>query len=142
MSQTGQTPDAMIDALEEPAHSRMRALDQEISKVMHGHDRYLLDGTLWSGADLNLIAYGHYNYRNRSGKDVQWHIVGLSPRKNYISVYVNAVENDKYLPELYGPRLGKVRTGKSCVNIRKLEDVDLKVLMEMIGHARRLHESG
>ena len=48
---------------------------------------------------------------------------------------MNAVEGRKYLTEIYSSRLGKVKTGKSSIGFRKLADVDLDVLRELIEHA-------
>ena len=75
-------------------------------------------------------------YKNRSVKTVEWHYVGLALQKNAISVYVNAVEDDKYLTESYADRLGKAKVGKSVVSFKRLEDINLDVLLEMITRAR------
>ena len=53
-------------------------------------------------------------------------------------MYVNAVEDKAYLAEIYQPRLGKVKTGKSNISFRKLADVNLDVLTEMIEHAGKI----
>ena len=58
--------------------------------------------------------------------------------QNYFSLYVNAVEEKKYLTEIYGPRLGKVKTGKSSISFGNLTDIDLDVLSEMIEHAGKV----
>jgi hypothetical protein len=114
----------------------MRVLDGAIAGVMAGHDRYLIEGRFWGGSDQEIIAYGRHTQRNRSGKTVEWHIAGLALQKNYLSVYINALEDDQYLVERYAHTLGKVRTGKSSVSFRELDDIDLDALLSLIARAR------
>lgn len=54
-------------------------------------------------------------------------IIGFSPRKGYLSLYLMNPEAKKFLPAL-----GKVSDGRSCVRIKKITDIDLKVLTEML----------
>ena len=90
---------------------------------------------LWGGTDQTILGYGEMRYRNSSGKDVEWFLIGLANQKGYVSIYVNAVRDGKYLPEVYGPRLGKVKIGKAAVSFRRLEDIDLDGLHEMLTEA-------
>lgn len=136
MQRSDRSPDDYLSALPQPQGADIRTLDASIAEVMKGHDRYLIEGKFWGGSDQEIIAYGHYVYKNRSRKTVEWHIAGLALQKDSISVYVNAVEGDTYLTEAYGKKLGKVKTGKSVVSFRKLEDVNLELLLEMIARAR------
>ena len=88
--------------------------------------------------EQQIIGYGNFSYVRSDKKQVEWFLVGLARQKNYFSVYVNAVEGKQYLAEIYNSRLGKVKTGKSSVSFRNLEDVNLDVLREMIEHAGRI----
>ncbi|MGD9714580.1 MAG: hypothetical protein AB7V46_21355, partial [Thermomicrobiales bacterium] len=106
MQRSSRTPDQYLQTLPEPQAADIRQLDMAITEVMKDHERYLIEGTFWGGTEQEIIAYGNHVYKNRSGKIVEWHIVGLALQKNYISVYVNAVEGDKYLAEIYGKKLG------------------------------------
>ena len=90
---------------------------------------------LWGGTDQTILGYGDFSYRNSSGKDVEWFLIGLANQKDYVSIYVNAVRDRRYLPEIYGSRLGKVKIGKAAVSFRSLEDLDLDVLGEMLAEA-------
>ena len=82
-----------------------------------------------------IIGYGEYRTTYASGRDVHWMRAGFSPRKAKHSLYlmggycddVAAKEREEALK-----RLGKHSTGKSCLYINKLADVDLGVLEEMI----------
>ncbi|MGQ7829390.1 DUF1801 domain-containing protein [Altererythrobacter sp. Z27] len=82
-----------------------------------------------------IIGYGEYRTTYASGRDVHWMRAGFSPRKAKHSLYLMG----GYCDELAGQqrdellkRLGKHSTGKSCLYINKLADVDMSVLEEMI----------
>jgi hypothetical protein len=64
-------------------------------------------------------------------------MVGLALQKNHISLYVNAVADGKYLGDRYRARLGKVKTGSASISFRRLEDIDLGVLTELVTAARK-----
>ena len=77
----------------------------------------------------SIIGFGTYHYKYDSGRDGDWFLTGCSPRKQSLTLYIMAGFG-KY-DELMG-KLGKYKTGKSCLYINKLEDVDLEVLKELI----------
>lgn len=77
----------------------------------------------------NIVGFGRYHYRYASGREGDWFWCGLSPRKQALSVYI--MPGFSGFDELLG-RLGKHRTGKSCLYINRLEDVDTEVLEELI----------
>ena len=83
----------------------------------------------------SIIGYGQYRTTYASGRDVHWMRTGFSPRKAKHSLYLMG----GYCDELTGKRrdallakLGKYSTGKSCLYINKLADVDMAVLEEML----------
>jgi uncharacterized protein YdhG (YjbR/CyaY superfamily) len=80
----------------------------------------------------NMLGYGSFPYRNYKGEAITWPIVALANQKNYISVYVCAVDKGRYVAEAHKKELGKVSVGKSCIRFRKLEDVDLPALRKVI----------
>lgn len=82
-----------------------------------------------------IIGYGKYAYETKSGCKGDWFTVGLSNRKNYISLYIVAVKDGKYLAEHYKKKLPKCKVGKSCISIKRLEDVELSVLETLITEA-------
>lgn len=77
----------------------------------------------------SIIGFGNYTYRYASGRSGDWFVVGFSPRKTSLSVYLSC-RLEKLQPILN--RLGKHKTGKGCLYINKLDDVDLKVFEELI----------
>lgn len=85
----------------------------------------------------NMPGYGTFKYKNYKGDVIDWPIVALASQKNYISVYVCAVENGEYIAEKNKARLGKVSVGKSCIRFKKLADVDLATLEKVIKAAEK-----
>lgn len=85
----------------------------------------------------NMLGYGSFKYRNYKKELVDWPTVALANQKNYISVYVCAVEDGKYVAEKNASKLGKVSVGRSCIRIKKLEDVNLEELKKVIQAAEK-----
>lgn len=77
----------------------------------------------------SIIGFGQYHYKYDSGREGDWFKTGVSPRKQNLSIYIMA-GFDKYSQLL--TKLGKFKTGKSCLYINKLEDVDIKILEKLI----------
>lgn len=76
-----------------------------------------------------MVGFGRYHYRYESGREGEWFLTGFAARKKELTVYL--------LPGLDGfagilERLGRHRTGKSCLYLRSLDDVDRGVLEELI----------
>ena len=93
---------------------------------------------MWGGTEQRIVGYGSYRYVNASGADVDWFVVGLAMQKSHLSLYVNAVEDGAYLVKRYADRLGKVKVGSANVTFKRLSDVELDVLLEMVARAREL----
>ena len=102
---------------------------------MSGHVKTLWEGKFWGGSDQHFIGYGDYSYERADGQTVEWFIVGVASQKHYTSVYVNAVDGDGYLVEKYADSLGKVKTGKSSISFKSLDDIELDVLLDLVGKA-------
>ena len=83
----------------------------------------------------SIIGYGVYNTTYASGRDVTWMRAGFSPRKAKHSLYLMGGYCDEIAArrrEELLAKLGKYKTGKSCLYINKLADVDMEILEEMI----------
>ncbi len=85
----------------------------------------------------NMIGYGSFPYRNYKHEPIQWPVISLANQKNYISIYVCALIDGKYLAETYTKELGKVKVGKSCISFKKLEDINLPALKKVIQAAAK-----
>ena len=77
----------------------------------------------------SIIGFGTYHYKYASGRKGDWMRIGLSPRKQNLTLYIMDGFSD--YDKLLG-KLGKYKTGKSCLYINKLEEIDLTILREMI----------
>lgn len=77
----------------------------------------------------NIVGYGSYHYKYASGQEGDWPLTGFSPRKQALTVYVMAGFED--YPELMA-KLGKYKTGTSCLYVKRLSDVDAAVLEKLI----------
>jgi hypothetical protein len=77
----------------------------------------------------SIIGFGDYHYKYASGREGDFFLTGFSSRKQNLALYLmGGLENQKDLLK----KLGKHKTGKSCLYIKSLEDIDKKVLKEMI----------
>lgn len=85
----------------------------------------------------NMLGYGSFKYKNYKKEVIDWPIISLANQKNYISVYVCAVENGEYLAEKHKSELGRVSVGKSCIRFNKIEKVNLPVLKKVIKMAAK-----
>ncbi|HUM47839.1 MAG TPA: DUF1801 domain-containing protein, partial [Chitinophagales bacterium] len=82
---------------------------------------------LWGSS---VIGFGNKRYKSAAtGREVDWLLIGFSPRKANLSLYIS-IGIEEHAAAL--KKLGKHKTGVGCLYINKLEDVDLKVLKEMI----------
>ncbi len=79
----------------------------------------------------SIVGFGTYKYTNTSKKEMEWMKTGFSPRKNALTMYIMPGYNFGNMPELMD-KLGKYTTGKSCLYIKKLSDVDMTTLKEII----------
>jgi hypothetical protein len=101
--------------------------------------RLLLEWTgepavLWGRA---IVGFGSYAYRYESGREGTAPLVGFSPRKSGLVVYAMAGVEERH-PELLA-RLGPHTTGKGCLYVKRLDDVDAAVLRELVDHTVRAH---
>ena len=80
----------------------------------------------------SIVGFGQYHYKYESGHEGDSCLTGFSPRKQNITVYVMPGLAEQ--TDLQG-KLGKHKAGKGCLYIKRLADVDLKVLEKMIEHS-------
>ncbi|MDX1415835.1 MAG: DUF1801 domain-containing protein [Candidatus Promineifilaceae bacterium] len=80
----------------------------------------------------SIVGFGSYHYKYASGREGNWPLTGFSPRKQSLTLYIMS-GFDKY-DELLED-LGKYTTGKSCLYVKKIEDVDLDVLKELVARS-------
>jgi hypothetical protein len=75
----------------------------------------------------SIIGFGHYRYVYDSGREMDWFKIGFAPRKGQLVLYGMGGSEPAQLK-----KLGKHKTGKGCLYIKKLDDVDIAALTELI----------
>ena len=80
----------------------------------------------------SIVGFGSYHYKGKSGREGDWFLTGFSPRKQALTLYLMGGFDDQ--ADLLA-KLGKYSTGKGCLYIKKLADVDVKVLKELIARS-------
>ena len=89
------------------------------------------DPKMWG---TSVVGFGDYHYKYESGRENDWFVTGFSPRKNALTLYfMTGIERYKSLLS----RLGKHKTGKGCLYIKNLDDIDMKVLKELVATSAR-----
>lgn len=77
----------------------------------------------------SIVGFGSYHYKSKSGQEGDWFVTGFSPRVGKISIYtMGYLENNSDLTS----KLGKFKNSKSCIYIKTLDDIDVKILKELI----------
>ena len=138
MKQTSLTPKDFINSLPENRKEIILELDKIIAPLFESSDRYMLEGKFWGGSDQQILSYGRYSYIRSDKKEVNWFIIGLANQKDYVSLFISAVEDREYLAQKYKDKFGKVEAKTSRVKIKKLEHLDLKGTAEVIKLAKQL----
>lgn len=120
-----QKNNASVDAFIESVENEKKREDSKVilrlMKEITGDDP-----TMWG---TSIVGFGSYNYQYADGRENAWFQTGFSPRKQNLTLYIMP-GFDRYDDLL--SKLGKYKTGKSCLYINKLEDVDLDVLKELV----------
>ena len=89
----------------------------------------------------SIVGFGTYHYKYESGREGDWMVAGFSPRKDSLTLYLMDSYDFSGHKELL-EKLGKHKTGKSCLYIKSLADVDEKVLKELITKSVKRVKSG
>ena len=121
---TNASVEAFLNAI---PNEQTRADCFEIAKMMKQSTK--ADPAMWG---TSIVGFGEYMMTYANGSQLPWPIVGFSPRKQNLTLYIMA-GFDRY-DELL-KKLGKFSTGKSCLYIKKLADVDKKVLKELVNES-------
>ena len=86
----------------------------------------------------SIVGFGSYHYKYSSGREGDWMLIGFSPRKQNLTMYI--MTGFKEFDALMG-RLGKHKTGKSCLYVKRLADIDVKVLSSLMKRSIRYMRS-
>ena len=104
--------------------SKRRADCFEVAKMMEEvtGDK----GAMWGAA---IVGFGSYHYKYASGQEGDWMAIGFASRKQALTLYIMAGFK-RY--EMLMSKLGKYKTGKSCLYVKSLDEIDREVLKELI----------
>ena len=80
----------------------------------------------------SLIGFGSYHYRYQSGREGDWPVTAFSPRAQNLSIYI--MPGFAHYRALMD-KLGKYKTGKSCLYLKRLDDVDRNVLKRLVARS-------
>jgi len=117
------TPDQYLEALEEPRRSEVARLDALIRETVPRLERCIVSG---------MLAYGPVHYRYPSGREGDSARVSVASNASAISLYALAADERGWLAERYRTRLPKAKIGKACVRFKRLEDLDVGALRELL----------
>ncbi|MCA0989708.1 DUF1801 domain-containing protein [Pseudalkalibacillus hwajinpoensis] len=121
---TKETDNSVIEFIESVDHPKKREDGYRLLDLFTETTGY--EAKMWGPS---IIGFGSYHYKYATGHEGDAPLVGFSPRKAKISLYLAQGEPER---ENALERLGKHKTGKACVYVNKLDDIDLDVLKEMI----------
>ncbi len=126
-NKTQRTDDSVVAYLDSVENDKKRRDSFTIMKLMQE-----VTGTEPAMWGSSIVGFGEYTYKYASGREGEWFLVGFAPRKQNLTLYING-GFDNYEPLL--SKLGKYSTGKSCLYIKKTDDVDLQVLKELVAES-------
>lgn len=123
------TPEQYLSSLPPDRRVAVETIHRAIVKAAPELEPHLISG---------MLGYGRYHYKYASGREGDWATVALASQKNYISLYLCAADEKGYLAETHRDQLGKVSVGRSCIRFKKLEDLNLKVALQLVKKAAKL----
>ena len=115
-------PEEYIAKIDEPRRSEIEKLHKLIRKTVPRLEPFMIAG---------MIGYGKYHYKGKSSEG-EWCVIALASQKNYISVYVCAVDVNGYLAEQNKDKFPKASIGKSCIRFKKTDDINLDELTTLL----------
>jgi hypothetical protein len=127
------TPDQYIASLPADRRAAILALHAAIRKAVPK-----LTSEIMTGMGSPVIGYGKYHYKSPGGREGDWFLIGLCAGKSHYSLHICAADKGGYLAEQSAAKLGKVKTGRSCINFKKLEDLKLGAAMALVKKAVKL----
>jgi len=123
-AKTRPTTASVSDFIEALPTEQQRADSRTLVALMGRHTGQ--PPVLWGA---NIIGFGSMPLKYASGRELDWPVIAFSPRKTALSIYLTC-DIQEYQPLL--EKLGKHKTGVGCLYIKRLSDVDAKVLEKMV----------
>jgi len=124
-NKTTETNESTIDFINAFVEDETKKKDAfELIKIMQEVTHF--EPKMWGAS---IIGFGSYHYKYASGHEGDAPLVGFSPRKAAISLYINVPTENR--DELLS-KLGKHKASKGCIYVKKIADIDIEVLKDMI----------
>jgi hypothetical protein len=133
MTKTPPTLDEFLAGLPDARRDTMMTLHEAIRKAVPKLAPAMMSGM----GSSPIIGYGKYHYKSARGREGDWFVIGLAAGKSGYSLHLCAADKDGYLAERNAAKLGKVKTGRSCINFKKLEDLKLDAAMALVKQAAK-----
>jgi hypothetical protein len=128
IANTAQSHEEYIAAVEEPKRQELQQLHDLVRTLLPKFEPVIISG---------IMGYGQFHYKGKSKAcEGEWFRVGLSANKTGISIYICAGDENGYFPEQARDRLGKATVGRSCIRFKKLSDINLDVVEEILNKTR------
>ncbi len=121
---TDQSVAAFLDAIPDAGRRQDALAIRDMMREVTG-----AEPRMWGGS---IVGFGDYHYKYASGREGDWFRVGFSPRKQNLTLYLT-YGYEQHADVL--ARLGKYKTGKACLYINRLRDVDMAALRELVERA-------
>lgn len=130
-SNPSQSHEEYIAGVEEPKRQELQLLHDLVRKTVPSFEPVMIAG---------VMGYGQFHYKGKSKScEGEWFRVGLSANKTGISIYICAGDEKGYFPEQVRDQLGKANVGRSCIRFKKLADINLDVVEELLIKTRDGH---
>ncbi len=124
--QNNQDVTAFLEAVDDPQkRADCFTLVQLMEEITHEPPR------MWGDS---IVGFGSYHYRYASGREGDWFLTGFSPRKQNLTIYI--ISGFGHFPKLM-EQLGNYKTSKSCLYVKKLDDLDQEVLKKLVAQSVR-----
>lgn len=129
MQSDASTPKEYLTELEEPRRTEIRTLHELIRRAAPELAPIMTSG---------MLGYGEFHYKYASGREGDTALIALASQKRYISLYVLCNSDGAYLAESYQDRLPNADIGKSCIRFKRVSDVDLGIIEDLVREAAKL----
>ena len=133
MPKTLPTLEELIAALPDERRDTVTTLHKAIRKTVPK----LKPEVMTAMGPSPIIGYGKYRYKTASGREGDWFLIGIVPGKKDYSLHICVGDKDGYLVEKNTAKLGKVKTGRTCINFKKLEDLNLPAVIGLVKQAAK-----
>jgi len=116
-----QSVEAFLDGIGDEKKRQDSLIILELMKQVTG-----AEARMWGDS---IVGFGSYHYTYASGREGDWFLTGFAPRKRNLTLYIMSGFSDY---DALLEKLGKFKTGKACLYVNKIEDIDLRTLRELI----------